>query len=163
MKFRCLIVIFALGCTPAEATKPAVDLPAKPAKVEKLTRSNEEWKKLLTPQQYEVLREQGTERAFSGALWDHHRKGVYKCAACGLELFSSADKFDSGTGWPSYTRPVHAAHVESDVDLSHGMKREEVHCARCGGHLGHVFDDGPPPTGRRFCINSVSLVFEPAK
>lgn len=117
----------------------------------------------LSPEERRVLLHHGTERPGCGVFLDNKQAGTYTCRLCGLPLFRSSAKFDSGTGWPSYTRPVHAAHVESDVDLSHGMKREEVHCARCGGHLGHVFDDGPPPTGRRFCINSVSLVFEPAK
>jgi peptide-methionine (R)-S-oxide reductase len=129
----------------------------------KITRSDAEWAKQLTPNQYEVLRRKGTERAFTGKYWDEHHKGVYTCSACGLELFSSAEKFDSGTGWPSFWQPLYASHVERSSDRSVDMMGIEVRCARCGGHLGHVFDDGPRPTGLRYCINSVSLQFVPAK
>ena len=119
-----------------------------------------EWKKQLSPTQYAVLREKATERAFTGEFWDHHEKGTYKCAGCGAELFESDAKFDSGCGWPSFFEPKEEANVEESPDTTHGMVRTEVLCAKCGGHLGHVFDDGPNPTGLRYCINSASLKFD---
>ena len=128
-----------------------------PAKIEKVVKSDAEWKKILSPQAYHVLREQGTERAFTGKFHDSHDKAVYVCAGCGQELFSSDHKFDSGTGWPSYFQPIAPEAVETSVDKSFFSVRTEVHCSRCGGHLGHVFEDGPKPTGLRYCINSVSL------
>ena len=123
--------------------------------------TEEEWKKKLSKQEYHVLREKGTERAFTGEFWNHKEKGTYKCAGCGIELFSSEAKFESGCGWPSFYDALDKDKVEEKLDLSHGMRRIEVLCKNCGGHLGHVFDDGPrDKTGLRYCINSVSLHFE---
>jgi peptide-methionine (R)-S-oxide reductase len=131
--------------------------------MEHLTLSETEWRKRLTPEQYHVLREAGTERAFSGRYNDNKADGVYRCAGCGLELFDSADKYDSGSGWPSFTQPVAPDRVTDHSDTSHGMRRTESRCARCDSHLGHVFPDGPPPTGLRYCINSISLDFRARK
>ncbi|MGB3466769.1 MAG: peptide-methionine (R)-S-oxide reductase MsrB [Cyclobacteriaceae bacterium] len=128
--------------------------------MEKITKSEDEWKEELSEEQYRVLRMKGTERAWTGALLENKEEGVYKCAACGNELFSSETKFDSGSGWPSFFQPVHTNNVKLVTDKSHGMTRTEVLCAKCESHLGHVFDDGPNPTGERYCMNSISLDFE---
>ena len=122
-----------------------------------VTKTDEEWRRELTAEQYRVLRQHGTERAFTGALWNDHEPGRYLCAGCGAELFRAEDKFESGTGWPSFTRPAPTRAVATERDTTYGMERVEVHCRRCGGHLGHVFQDGPKPTGERYCINSASL------
>ena len=128
-------------------------------KAEKIHKTEAEWRKLLTPEQFHVMREKGTERPFTGALLDNHETGTYNCAACNAPLFTSDTKFDSGCGWPSFYDALDSGHVETRTDASHGMTRTEVVCSRCGGHLGHVFEDGPNPTGLRYCINSASLQF----
>jgi peptide-methionine (R)-S-oxide reductase len=128
--------------------------------MEKVKKTEEEWRKELSPEQYHVARQKGTEPAFTGKYWDNHEDGTYRCACCGAELFDSATKFDSGTGWPSFYAAVDADRVRTETDTSHGMRRVEALCAQCDAHLGHVFPDGPKPTGTRFCMNSASLDFK---
>lgn len=144
-------------------TQVAVDslVPAQyvDGKLIKVEKNEETWKRVLTEQEFYVLRKEGTERAFTGDLWNQHERGIFVCAGCGLPLFASETKFDSGTGWPSFFKPISEDCIADQTDSSHGMDRTEVECARCGGHQGHVFTDGPPPTGLRYCINSVSLDF----
>ncbi|GAB4321143.1 MAG: peptide-methionine (R)-S-oxide reductase MsrB [Candidatus Sumerlaeia bacterium] len=138
----------------ARASAPATD---------RIEKSDEEWRKILTPEQFNIMRRHGTEPAFCGQFWNTKDPGTYVCAACGQPLFKSTTKFNSGTGWPSYTAPITTDAVGTRTDHSLGMTRIEVHCKRCGGHLGHVFDDGPPPTGLRYCINSAALKFQPER
>ena len=152
----------ALALAAAVAPVPKSDKKGSKEVIEKIVKTDDEWKKILTPEQFDVLRKHGTERAFTSPLNNVHQKGVFVCAACGLTLYSSDQKFDSGTGWPSFWAPIDPSHIGTSVDRSFFQVRTEVHCARCGGHLGHVFPDGPPPTGLRYCMNGVAMKFEPA-
>jgi peptide-methionine (R)-S-oxide reductase len=154
----CLSTTLLTACAQDNKTMTSVKSKKDSTKMsDEIKMSDEEWKKKLSPEQFHVCREKGTERAFTGKYYDSKEKGTYKCAACGNPLFSSDAKFDSGTGWPSFYAPVDSSKIEEHKDKSYGMIRTEVLCKKCGSHLGHVFDDGPQPTGMRYCINSVSL------
>ena len=170
--FLMAVMIFAFtlqACLQSNTNQPlvkknSIDLTIVDSKgdtIKPVVKTDAEWKAALDPMAYHVLREKGTERAFTGIYHDHHAAGIYTCNGCGLPLFSSDTKFESGTGWPSFYAPIDKTHVVEITDNTYGMKRVEVVCHRCGGHLGHVFDDGPKPTGLRYCMNSVSLDFSP--
>jgi peptide-methionine (R)-S-oxide reductase len=154
-----LFITLAVLCLSACAQNKADINPGKKPSYQ-VTKTDEEWKKTLTPAQYNILRQKGTEPAFTGEYWDNHEKGIYYCAACHQALFSSDTKFESGTGWPSFWQPLTTNAVLVATDDSYGMTRDEVLCSRCGGHLGHVFNDGPKPTGLRYCMNSAAMKFE---
>jgi peptide-methionine (R)-S-oxide reductase len=156
-----LILAFSLvSCNSNSQNKLSTNSKPTSTMSEKVVKTEDEWKKVLSPEQYEVLREKGTEMPYSGKYYLHKEKGIYVCAACGAELFRSDTKFDAGCGWPSFSDVIDSSKVVYTKDKSHGMIRTEITCARCGGHLGHVFDDGPAPTGQRYCINSVSIDFK---
>jgi peptide-methionine (R)-S-oxide reductase len=156
----CLLAMLCItSCTQAQKPSKTPQVSFNFEQITPIIKTEAEWQKILPPDVYEIARQKGTERAFTGKYWNNHQAGIYSCTACKLPLFSSATKFDSGTGWPSYYQPIHTKCIRLEGDSSHGMVRNEVLCSRCGAHLGHVFDDGPKPTGLRYCINGNVLDF----
>jgi len=169
MRSILLTALTVVGCTVACTAQPPAGEPSATTRSTTdstgttIMKTDDQWRAELSPDEYRILRQKGTERAFTGKYWDHHEDGTYTCRGCGAPLFTSEQKYDSGCGWPSYYDAIDSGAIVTRPDYSHGMTRTEIVCARCGGHLGHVFDDGPMPTGLRYCVNSASLGFEQAK